>query len=208
MLVFQGVKRPALLERDEHAAGAAAIALAAIARASRARACVFNHDWVPYEERGAWLLEADLGVSAHPAHLETRFAYRTRIADYLWAGLPVVTSAGDVLGDLVAPRGLGRAVPPGDDAAFAAACAELLADRGPARANVRRGGGGAALGPRRPPAARFLPYRHEADTESAQGATDPQRHHRPICTHRHGDPVHRRTRQPDPEARRRTRGAR
>ena len=76
----------------------------------------FNHDWVPYEQRGAWLLEADLGVSAHPAHLETRFAYRTRIADYLWAGLPVVTSAGDVLGDHVATRGLGRAVAPGDDA--------------------------------------------------------------------------------------------
>ena len=96
----------------------------------------FNHDWVPYEQRGAWLLEADLGVSAHPAHLETRFAYRTRIADYLWAGLPVVTSAGDVLGDHVATRGLGRAVPPGDDLAFAHACTELLADPGPARVAV------------------------------------------------------------------------
>ena len=84
---------------------------------------IFNPDWVPYEERGAWLLEADLGVSAHPAHLETRFAYRTRIADYLWGGLPVVTSAGDVLGDWVESAGLGRAVTPGDDEAFAAACA-------------------------------------------------------------------------------------
>ena len=98
---------------------------------------VFNHDWVPYEERGAWLLEADLGVSAHPAHLETRFAYRTRIADYLWGGLPVVTSEGDVLGDLVRSAGLGRAVPPGDDAAFAAACSDLLRDSEPERANVR-----------------------------------------------------------------------
>ena len=129
-LVFQGVKRPALLERDEHAAGARAIALARQLGLERVH---FNHDWVPYEQRGAWLLEADLGVSAHPAHLETRFAYRTRITDYLWAGLPVVTSAGDVLGDHVATRGLGRAVPPGDDATFAQACAELLADPGPAR---------------------------------------------------------------------------
>jgi glycosyltransferase involved in cell wall biosynthesis len=132
-LVFQGIKRPALLERDEHAAGARAIALARELGLERVH---FNHDWVRYEQRGAWLLEADLGVSAHPAHLETRFAYRTRIADYLWAGLPVVTSAGDVLGDHVAARGLGRAVPPGDDAAFAHACAELLADPGPARAAV------------------------------------------------------------------------
>jgi glycosyltransferase involved in cell wall biosynthesis len=134
-LVFQGVKRPALLERDEHAAGARAIALARELGLEGSRVH-FNHDWVPYDQRGAWLLEADLGVSAHPAHLETRFAYRTRIADYLWAGLPVVTSAGDVLGDHVAARGLGRAVPPGDDAAFAQACAELLADPGPARVAV------------------------------------------------------------------------
>ena len=136
VLVFQGVKRPALLERDEHAAGAAAIALARELGLEGTRV-VFNHDWVPYEERGAWLLEADLGVSAHPAHLETRFAYHTRIADYLWAGLPVVTSAGDVLGDHVEAAGLGRAVPPGDDAAFAAACASLLADGEPERANAR-----------------------------------------------------------------------
>jgi glycosyltransferase involved in cell wall biosynthesis len=134
-LVFQGVKRPALLERDVHAAGARAIALARELGLEGTR-IHFNHDWVAYAERGAWLLEADLGVSAHPAHLETRFAYRTRITDYLWAGLPVVTSAGDVLGDHVAARGLGRAVPPGDDLAFADACAELLADPAPARAAV------------------------------------------------------------------------
>jgi glycosyltransferase involved in cell wall biosynthesis len=136
VLVFQAVKRPALLERDEHAAGAAAIALARELGLEGTRV-VFNHDWVPYEERGAWLLEADIGVSAHPAHLETRFAYRTRIADYLWAGLPVVTSSGDVLGDHVETAGLGRAVPPGDDAAFASACADVLAAPEPFRANVR-----------------------------------------------------------------------
>jgi glycosyltransferase involved in cell wall biosynthesis len=137
VLVFQGVRRPALAERDEHAAGAAAIALARELGLEGGRVA-FNHDWVPYEERGAWLLEADLGVSAHPAHLETRFAYRTRIADYLWGGLPVVTSSGDVLGDRVEALGLGRAVPPGDDAAFASACADLLANPEPARANVAR----------------------------------------------------------------------
>jgi glycosyltransferase involved in cell wall biosynthesis len=136
-LVFQGVRRPALLERDEHAAGARAIALAKELGLEDSRVH-FNQDWVPYEERGGWLLEADLGVSAHPAHLETRFAYRTRIADYLWAGLPVVTCAGDVLGDHVAARGLGRAVPPGDHHAFAQACAELLADPATARTAVRR----------------------------------------------------------------------
>jgi hypothetical protein len=41
-----------------------------------------------------------------------------------------------VLGDHVAARGLGRAVPPGDHEAFGRACAQLLADPGPARAAV------------------------------------------------------------------------
>ena len=86
----------------------------------------FNEDWVPYAERGAWLAESDLGVSAHHDHLEARFSYRTRILDYLWAGLPVVTSRGDALGDLVEAKGLGRTVAPGDVEGFAAACADLL----------------------------------------------------------------------------------
>jgi len=90
----------------------------------------FNEGWVPYAERGAWLAEADLGVSAHLDHLEARFSFRTRILDYLWAGLPVVTSSGDALGDLVAAHGLGRAVEPGDVDGFAASCAALLDDRG------------------------------------------------------------------------------
>jgi hypothetical protein len=40
----------------------------------------------------------------------------------------VVASRGDALGDLVAARGLGRAVEPGDVDGFAAACAALLGD--------------------------------------------------------------------------------
>ena len=52
----------------------------------------FNDGWVPYAERGAWLAEADIGVSAHFDDIETRFAFRTRLLDYLWAGLPIVTT--------------------------------------------------------------------------------------------------------------------
>ena len=96
-----------------------------------------NSGWVPYEERGAWLAGADLGVSAHHDHLEARYAHRTRILDYLWAGLPVATTAGDALADLVEREGLGRTVAPGDAEAFAAACADLLgAAGGPARERI------------------------------------------------------------------------
>jgi glycosyltransferase involved in cell wall biosynthesis len=87
----------------------------------------FNPGWVPYEERANYLLEADLGVNAHRDHLEARLAFRTRLVDYLWAGLPVVTTAGDHLGDLVETHGLGCTVPVGDAEAMAAAILELLA---------------------------------------------------------------------------------
>jgi glycosyltransferase involved in cell wall biosynthesis len=88
----------------------------------------FNPGWVPYAERGAWLLDADLGVTAHHDHLEARYAFRTRMLDYLWAGLPVVCTRGDALADLVERERLGRTVAPGDAEGFAAACRSLLDD--------------------------------------------------------------------------------
>src|SRR6266536_2049143 len=78
-----------------------------------------------------WLAAAEIGVTTHLAHVETEFSFRTRVLDYLWAGLPVVSTAGDALADLVAARGLGAVVPPGDVDALTAALDGLLAD--PAR---------------------------------------------------------------------------
>ena len=60
----------------------------------------FNEGWVDYESRQDYLLEADIGVSAHIDHLEASLSFRARILDYLWAGLPVVATRGDVLADL------------------------------------------------------------------------------------------------------------
>lgn len=88
----------------------------------------FNEGWVPYAERGAWLAEADIGVSAHFDDIETRFAFRTRLLDYLWAGLPIVTTGGDVLSDLVSERRLGRTVEVGDVDGWHQALGELLAN--------------------------------------------------------------------------------
>jgi glycosyltransferase involved in cell wall biosynthesis len=105
------------------------------------KAVFFNDGWVPYEERGAYLLEADVGVSAHLDELEARFAYRTRLLDCIWAGLPIVTTGGDSLAELVGRHGLGAVVGPEDVAGYATAIGQLL-DRGrepfaPAFAAVR-----------------------------------------------------------------------
>lgn len=89
----------------------------------------FNDQWVPYEQRASYLLEADIGVSANRNHIETRFSFRTRILDYIWAGLPIVTTDGDVLSDLVRERGLGLVASSNDAAALAGALEELLDDQ-------------------------------------------------------------------------------
>jgi glycosyltransferase involved in cell wall biosynthesis len=88
----------------------------------------FNEDWVPYEDRQNYLLDADIGVSTHLDHIETAFSFRTRILDYLWAGLPIVATGGDSLAELIDAEGLGSTVPPSDVDALAEALERILTD--------------------------------------------------------------------------------
>jgi glycosyltransferase involved in cell wall biosynthesis len=133
-LVFLGVDhprvaRPAMVERAQRLAGELNAPVE------------FRAGWVPYDERARHLASATLGVSAHFDSLETRYAFRTRLLDHIWARLPTVTTRGDVLSELVEQRGLGRGVAPGDVDGYARAIEDLLADP--------------------PPAARFEPVRGE-----------------------------------------------
>jgi glycosyltransferase involved in cell wall biosynthesis len=88
----------------------------------------FNDGWVPYEHRQNHLLDADLGVTTHLDHVETEFSFRTRVLDYFWTSLPVVTTAGDPLAALVETRGLGLTVPAEDVDALEEALYRLLTD--------------------------------------------------------------------------------
>ena len=127
-LVFFGGRHP---NPDVPTMRVAAEATRAAADAGLLDRQVFFLDrWVPYDERAGYLLEADVGVSAHLDNAETTFAFRTRFLDYLWAGLPVVCTGGDELGDLAAARGFGLVTRPGDVAGLAAAIRRLAADRG------------------------------------------------------------------------------
>ena len=88
----------------------------------------FNEGWVDYDSRQNWLLDADVGVSTHFDHAETAFAFRTRLLDYLWAGLPVVATSGDAFAEMIVREGLGRVVEPEDAAGLEQALYELLSD--------------------------------------------------------------------------------
>lgn len=101
----------------------------------------FNQTWVEFAERGSYLLEADAGVSTHRLHVETTFSFRTRILDYLWAGLPMVVTEGDTFADLIEAEGLGIVVRERDATALAKALEKILFDEKfieKARANVAR----------------------------------------------------------------------
>ena len=99
----------------------------------------FNTEWVDYEDRVNYLLDADLGVSTHFEHVETAFRFRTRILDYLWAGLPIVSTEGDTFAEMIVTHNLGAVVPPEDTKALAAAIEKVLyaPDREELRARVR-----------------------------------------------------------------------
>jgi glycosyltransferase involved in cell wall biosynthesis len=86
----------------------------------------FNEGWVPYDGRGALLLDADVGVSTHRPSIETHFSSRTRVLDYLWAGLPTVLTGGDTLSEEIAAAGVGETVPAGDPHAIAQAVGRIL----------------------------------------------------------------------------------
>jgi glycosyltransferase involved in cell wall biosynthesis len=90
------------------------------------QAVLFHDGWIPYGERHNALLDAEVGVSGHLPHVESQLAFRTRILDYIWAGLPVLTTAGDALGDVVGAAGLGFVVPPGDATSVADGLRSLL----------------------------------------------------------------------------------
>src|SRR5205085_2827295 len=104
------------------------------AAAAGARNVHFIDLWVPYAERGSWLLDADLAVSAHKPSLEAELAFRTRLLDCLWASLPAACTSGDVLAQEGEQQGWARLAPPGDVGRLAQAMATLCDPAANARA--------------------------------------------------------------------------
>ncbi len=89
----------------------------------------FSEQWIPYEQRVNYLLEADAAVSAHYDLIETRFSFRTRILDYLWTGLPILTTGGDQLAEMIDARKAGIAIGYEDVDGWVAAIEKLADDR-------------------------------------------------------------------------------
>ncbi len=71
---------------------------------------IFFNEWTPYNLRQALLLDSDAGLSIHSERIETEFSYRTRVMDYIWARLPVITTEGDSIARIVKNENIGEVV--------------------------------------------------------------------------------------------------
>jgi glycosyltransferase involved in cell wall biosynthesis len=89
---------------------------------------VFFNDWVAYEERQNYLLEAGIGISTHHKNSEAYYSSRTRVLDYIWAGLPIIISEGDGFSEIVKRYQLGLVVKDNDVDAVAQGILRLLDD--------------------------------------------------------------------------------
>ena len=123
-LIFPGTRHPnsaAIPEMPVHrAAVRVAETLGLLDRS------VFFGDWVPYEEWPNYLAESDIALSLHLNTIEARLAYRSRVLDYVWAGLPMVVTAGDATSELVERFALGEMVEYGDVEMVSQALLRLL----------------------------------------------------------------------------------
>lgn len=90
-------------------------------------AIVFG-EWVDYDARVDYLLEADMAVLTTKDVAETRLAFRSRVLDHYWTGLPTITTDGDVLAIELQREGAGIVVPVGDEDALTDALLLLASD--------------------------------------------------------------------------------
>ena len=122
-LIFLGTRHPnPLVPRHEMAEKAESLA-AEIGEKDRS---ILFFEWLSYEDREALLCEADVGVTLHPIHVETRYSMRTRVLDYLWARLPILITDGDMTSEWIRQYGLGEVVPPFDVEAVAKSLNAIL----------------------------------------------------------------------------------
>jgi glycosyltransferase involved in cell wall biosynthesis len=91
---------------------------------------VFFVPWFPYHERDLYLRDVDVAVCLHRSGLEADLSLRTRILEFLRAGLPVIATTGGETSHILNASGAGLLVPPGEVDPLRDALATLLADAG------------------------------------------------------------------------------
>ena len=85
--------------------------------------------WVAYDDRASFFDRFTLALLTFPQSIETDLAMRTRVYDYLWAGLPIITSSARGTDELLERYRCGSVIRRDDPAAFASEIVGVLTDR-------------------------------------------------------------------------------
>ena len=56
-------------------------------------------DWVDFNDRANWYLDSDAVVTINKVGMENSLSWRTRLVDYVWSNIPILTNGGDPLGE-------------------------------------------------------------------------------------------------------------
>lgn len=84
--------------------------------------------WIAYEERAAFYSLFGAALLTFPQSIETDLSMRTRVYDYLWGGLPIVTSSAPGTDELLTKYGAGIVVRSTSANDFAEALVHALRD--------------------------------------------------------------------------------
>ncbi len=84
--------------------------------------------WAEYERRGEFLDRFAAALMTFPQSLETDLSMRTRVYDYLWAGLPIVSSSAPGTDEILTRYGAGTIVRSESPSDFANALLRIIRD--------------------------------------------------------------------------------
>jgi len=85
-------------------------------------------DWVDFNDRANWYLDSDAVVTINKIGPENELAWRTRLVDYTWASVPILTNGGDPLGEMLVKNDAALLLPALDKETISHALTNLLGD--------------------------------------------------------------------------------
>jgi glycosyltransferase involved in cell wall biosynthesis len=94
--------------------------------------------WFEYERRGEFFDRFAIALLTFPQSLETELSMRTRVYDFLWGGLPIVTSPAPGTDEVLARYGCGLTVDSKSPRAFADALLQVFSRQAALRDATQR----------------------------------------------------------------------
>jgi len=82
--------------------------------------------WVAYDMRGAWFDRFSAALLTFPQSIETDLSMRTRIYDYLWGGLPIITSSAPGTDEIIERYNAGAVIRGNDPRDYARAIIDAI----------------------------------------------------------------------------------